>query len=202
MEREGTKVKDKTCEERIDKALESTLDDLRTLWAAYTNAGCDCEKCNGTGEAWAPCVFCGNWSPIDPGCESCGGEGGEYKTCPTCDGEGTLDEDGNIDDLGNMYEYGLAFDYVAPETFNDQPEGWFRYQLSTGGPGDEFRIFAQKVDDYRFSVYRIEYWFLDWFDGASRTLYGEDRELLDEIFTSLFVDSGTANIKLQEATDW
>lgn len=106
------------------------------------------------------------------------------------------------EDLGNMYEYGLCFDYVAPDTFDDLEEGFFRYQLSTGGPGDEFRIFAQKVNDYRFSVYRVEYWFLDWFDGARRTLYGADRELLEEIFECFFVDSGTANVKLEEAMDW
>lgn len=106
------------------------------------------------------------------------------------------------EDLGNMYEYGLSFDYVAPDTFDDLEEGFFRYQLSTGGPGDEFRIFAQKVNDYRFSVYRVEYWFLDWFDGASRTLYGADRELLEEIFESFFVDSGTANARLEEAMGW
>ena len=112
------------------------------------------------------------------------------------------DSEAYDDDLGNMYEYGLYFDYVAPDTFDDQEEGFFRYQLSTGGPGDEFRIFAQKVNDWNFSVYRVEYWFLDWFDGASRRLYGEDRALLDEIFSSFFVDSGTANHQFTEAMEW
>jgi hypothetical protein len=162
------------CEKRVGKHLESRLEDLRLLWAAYTNAGWKCPEC----------------------------EGEEGLDCELCGGEGTIDEEGYLPDLGNMYEYGLCFDYVAPDTFNDQEEGFFRYQLSTGGPGDEFRIFAQKVNDYRFSVYRIEYWFLDWFDGASRTLYGPDRELLEEIFDSFFVDSGTANVRLEEAMDW
>ena len=105
------------------------------------------------------------------------------------------------ENFGNMCEYGLCFDYVGPDTFDDQKEGYFRYQLSWGGPGDEFRIYAQKVKDYQFSVYRIEYWFLDWFDGASRTLYDTDYALLEEIFGCFFVDSGTANHQLEQAME-
>ena len=86
------------------------------------------------------------------------------------------------DDYGNFEEYGLAFDYVGPETFNDQEEGYFRYQLSWGGPSDEFRFYANKGQYNNFIPYRIEYWFLDWFDGASLTLYGDDKKLLTEIF--------------------
>ncbi len=63
-------------------------------------------------------------------------------------------------------EYGLCFDYVAPGTFSDQAEGYFRYQLSWGGPSDEFRFFVNP----NLSCHRIEYWFLDWFDGAHRAL--------------------------------
>ena len=32
----------------------------------------------------------------------------------------------DVEDLGNIYEYGLCFDYVAPDTFGDQSEGYFR----------------------------------------------------------------------------
>jgi len=35
-------------------------------------------------------------------------------------------------DLGTMAGYGLCFDYIAPGTFDDQAEGYFRYQLSCG----------------------------------------------------------------------
>lgn len=98
-------------------------------------------------------------------------------------------------------EFGLWFDYVAPETFNDQPEGYFRYGLSTGGPGDEFRIYAQMLGEWSASVYRIEYWFLDWWDGAHRVLEGEDLELLKEIFASYFVESGAAHHRLTEALE-
>jgi hypothetical protein len=74
---------------------------------------------------------------------------------------------------GNICEYGLCFDYVAPGTFEDQKEGYFRYQLSWGGPSDEFRFFINPD----LSCHRIEYWFLDWFDGARRVL-SDDSELL------------------------
>ena len=57
---------------------------------------------------------------------------------------------------------GLCFDYVDPNTFTDQEEGYWRWQLSWGGPGDEFRIYVNPDK----SVHRIEYWYLDWFDGA------------------------------------
>jgi hypothetical protein len=61
---------------------------------------------------------------------------------------------------------GLCFDYVEPETFTDQLEGYWRWQLSWGGPGDEFRIYVNPDK----SVHRIEYWYLDWYDGAKVTL--------------------------------
>ena len=60
-------------------------------------------------------------------------------------------------------EYGLCFDKVEPNTFKDQKLGYWRWQLSWGGPSDEFRIF---VDEDK-NIYKIEYWFLDWGDGAS-----------------------------------
>lgn len=93
-----------------------------------------------------------------------------------CDG----DEDGDYD-LGTFCEYGLSFDYVAPYTFKNQPEGYFRYQLSWGGPSDEFRFYANR-SHRDWVVYRIEYWFLDWFDGAGITLQGEKKEFMEEIF--------------------
>ncbi len=101
----------------------------------------------------------------------------------------------------NMNEYGLSFDYVAPETFPDQPEGYFRYQISWGGPSDEFRIYAQRLGEYSYSIYRIEYWFLDWFDGANVVLEGEDLKLISEIFESFFVEAGSADHVLNEALE-
>lgn len=68
------------------------------------------------------------------------------------------------EELGAFVHYALGFDYVAPFTFDDQPEGYWRYQISWGGPSDEFRFFINPD----LSCHRIEYWFLDWFDGAHR----------------------------------
>jgi hypothetical protein len=57
----------------------------------------------------------------------------------------------------------LSWGYVEKGTFDDQERGYFRLQLSWGGPGDEFRIYV----DYDKSIDYIEYWYLDWYDGAS-----------------------------------
>ena len=96
----------------------------------------------------------------------------------------------------NIYEFGLSFDYQPAA---DVRRGYWTYQLSTGGPGDEFRIYemchkvvGELVDEYHVSVDRIEYWFFDWFDGASIELIGDDFEWFKDFFTGFFVDSGTA----------
>ncbi|MDV2988873.1 MAG: hypothetical protein P3T54_01750 [Dehalogenimonas sp.] len=81
-------------------------------------------------------------------------------------------------ELGKFEEYGLSFDYVAKGTFQDQKRGYFRWQLSWGGPADEFRIYT----DENLDAVNIEYWFLDWNDGASKRLSGGAFKLLDEIF--------------------
>jgi hypothetical protein len=74
---------------------------------------------------------------------------------------------------GDLNEYGLCFDYVEQDTFEDQPYAYWRYQLSWGGPSDEFRLEAGGV---------ISYWFLDWFDGAQIMLRGGDLKLMRDIF--------------------
>lgn len=76
-------------------------------------------------------------------------------------------------------EYGLSFDYVAPGTFERQREGYWRYQLSWGGPSDEFRFYAS---DPQSDCYKIQYWFLDWFDGAHKNVTEDEiaRRLWDE----------------------
>ena len=78
----------------------------------------------------------------------------------------------------NWGEYGLSFDYVAPGTFEGQRRGYFRFQISWGGPSDEFRFST----DENFGLTSVQYWFMDWFDGASVTVNGKDRELWGEIW--------------------
>jgi len=89
-------------------------------------------------------------------------------------------------DLGSIFDYGLSFDWIAPNTFRDQQEGYYRYQLSCGGPQDEFRFFPKH--------WRIEYWFLDWFDGAYVELVGDDKDLLIEIY-EWFESMGMTEVK-------
>ena len=58
----------------------------------------------------------------------------------------------------------LSWDYVEGGTFEDQEDGFYRLQLSWGGPSDEFRIYTTQYAD---EIDVIEYHYMDWFDGAS-----------------------------------
>ena len=94
------------------------------------------------------------------------------------------DPEASDPELGCWMEYGLGFDYVvipdyvAPRTFGRQPRGYWRFQLSWGGPSDEFRFYC----DENYQPTKIEYWFLDWYDGAKVSVTGKARGLLDEIW--------------------
>ena len=57
----------------------------------------------------------------------------------------------------------LSFDYVEPNTFNNQSEGYWRLQFSWGGPSDEIRYYIGEGDNVR----EIYYVYMDWIDGAS-----------------------------------
>ena len=96
----------------------------------------------------------------------------------------------------SFHEHGLSFDFVSAGTFDGQKEGYFRYQISWGGPSDEFRFYT----DAEFSLHRVEYWFLDWFDGAKVILKGKDLELLEQIFDH-FKDCGTVEHVFNQAQD-
>ena len=104
------------------------------------------------------------------------------------------DPEASDPDLGTFNEYGLSFDYVAPGTFTGRRRGYFRYQLSWGGPSDEFRFYATEG----FGLDRIEYWFLDWFDGAHIQLTGRDLELLTEVW-DMFREVGTVEAEYKRA---
>ncbi|KTB49276.1 hypothetical protein DEALK_01890 [Dehalogenimonas alkenigignens] len=86
--------------------------------------------------------------------------------------------DASHPELGKFKEYGLVLDYVAKGTFQDQKRGYFRWQLSWGGPADEFRFYL----DEDLDAVEIRYLFLDWNDCASKKLSGDTYKLLDEIF--------------------
>ena len=76
------------------------------------------------------------------------------------------------EDLGSLYDYGLCLDFVEAGTFENQKASYHRYQLSWGGPSDEFRIYLNGD---------VEYWYLDWFDGAYVNVTGEDAEIIKDI---------------------
>ena len=59
-------------------------------------------------------------------------------------------------DLPSFFDYGLGFDYVEMGTFPDQDKDYYRYQISWGGPSEEFRIYENGD---------VEFVFLDWFCG-------------------------------------
>lgn len=107
--------------------------------------------------------------------------------------------DGDEDLIEEFYDFGLSFDYVTPTTFADQAEGYWRYQLSWGGPSDEFRFFASHWSD---PPYRIEYRFMDWFDGAVRELTAEteDGALLRAIWEN-FQEGGSTEATFDKARE-
>jgi len=88
----------------------------------------------------------------------------------------------NIDLSTWLSEYGLSWDYVVPNTFDNQKDGYYRWQLSWGGPSDEFRIYT----DNEKNIQSVEYWYLDWFDGASITV--NDEEIINIIIWQLDCD--------------
>jgi len=86
---------------------------------------------------------------------------------PECD-----QYDGYDDFFDYVNKSGLCFDRVEAGTFKDQRDGYWRWQLSWGGPSDEFRLFDNGD---------LEYWYLDWFDGACV-------KVTDEIFENIMAN--------------
>jgi hypothetical protein len=87
---------------------------------------------------------------------------GEYREPEDDDDDETRAALATLCELGPLNEYGLCFEYEPPMA--DDPEAFWRFLISTGGPGSEMRFFASSPDA---PCYKIEFWFLDWFDGAS-----------------------------------
>ena len=74
------------------------------------------------------------------------------------------------EDLKDPEFEALCFDYVEPNTFNDQKEGYWRWQFSWGGPSDELRGYVNENRE----IHRLEYWFMDWMDGAKLELQPDE----------------------------
>ena len=74
-----------------------------------------------------------------------------------------------LEDIKDPEFEGLGFDFVEPNTFEHQLEGYWRWQFSWGGPSDELRAFVNENKE----IHRLEYWFMDWMDGAKLALQQE-----------------------------
>jgi hypothetical protein len=82
-----------------------------------------------------------------------------------------------------LSEYPLCLDYVQRDS--DNPTGYWRYQISFGGPAEELRFYTCEhvpPDGYLGDSTRVEFWFLNWFDGAPIELVGDDLELALWVF--------------------
>jgi hypothetical protein len=73
----------------------------------------------------------------------------------------------DLQSYDSLFDYvnqsALGFDFVSVDTFKDQERGYWRLQMSWGGPSDEFRIYVNPENVIEY----IDYHYLDWFDGAS-----------------------------------
>ena len=81
-----------------------------------------------------------------------------------------------------MADNTLDFSYVESNTFNDQKDGYWRLQLSWGGPSDEIRYY--KADNSEAMIYdQITYSYMDWFDGAEIQVHAD---IWHKIFSDYF----------------
>jgi len=71
----------------------------------------------------------------------------------------------------------LSWDYVEGE---GREAGYYRFQLSWGGPSDEFRIYVDQDKE----IDMIEYWYMDWFDGAKESV--TDAYIIPDLWDYLY----------------
>ncbi len=102
-------------------------------------------------------------------------------------------DDDNVPELGSFCEYGLCVDYVAPGTWDEQNEGYLRYQISCGGPSEEIRFYYSPGGR---KPYRIEFVYLQWGVGVSFDVTQEDWA---QWLAQWFDDTETVKYKMQEA---
>tara|TARA_R110000803_G_scaffold31939_1_gene70726 strand:+ start:906 stop:1355 length:450 start_codon:yes stop_codon:yes gene_type:complete len=90
-----------------------------------------------------------------------------------------------------FYQYGLSFDYVHPFTFDDQRAGYWRWQISWGGPSEEFRIYLDEHNQPK----AIDFTYLDWGEGHSITLDFPVNPEYDAIFNAVDYFLDTAQVR-------
>jgi len=74
------------------------------------------------------------------------------------------------DEDDSIFDYGLSFSWM-PAAEPGKP-GYFCWLLSWGGPQDEFRFYV----DPDICLYKVEYWYLDWNDGAKVNVSIDDKD--------------------------
>lgn len=68
------------------------------------------------------------------------------------------DEDIKDQAFNEFYEYGLSFEYVPPFRFENQRAGFWCWQISWGGPSEEFRVYVDEDE----IVQEIDFVYKDW----------------------------------------
>lgn len=139
-----TQTTERTCEERVEQHMDSRLEDLRLMLDPNRNDAVEVKAFQ-----WTVAIGDHTYQAAHPDGETAAEIFDEF-------------EDEIRDELRErFYEYALSFDVVHA----DNPgESYVCYLISTGGPGEEIRFFC----DFNRKPYKAEFWFLDWFDGASR----------------------------------
>ena len=134
-------MKELTCAERVQGALDSRMADLKAMFRA-----------NETDNDMLVAFL------VDSGIDTPTLARGETYD----DHTETLEESATA----AADAYGLGFDYVTPDTFGNDA-GYWRYQISYGGPSEELRFYSRE---------RADFVLLDWFDGATRRLCNDEAD--------------------------
>jgi hypothetical protein len=150
---------EKKCEQRIDDELEGRMEQFRQ---AMNDAGILYKH---------TCPGCGHeWTSSD-----------EWDMCPTmaeeCDYTNDVEGEETDDEVETM-------DSLSESVLAISKEIVYKIEFSYGGPQDYFMVFVDPDDN---QINKIEYHFLDWFDGATRILRGEDFDTAEQVFLNWIV---------------
>lgn len=100
-------------------------------------------------------------------------------------------------EIGNFEEFGLEFNYVEGHTDYNDGEAYWRFLISTGGPSEEIRFYATSSPQ-GWRLHTAEFWFLDWFDGAGRTLSADQFHTARRVW-DWFKDAGSVQAAYEKA---
>jgi hypothetical protein len=121
-------------------------------------------------------------------------DGKDYEELAPANGTVTAEME-RINEIGDFYNYGLSIDYQEPE---GRKRGYFRYQLSWGGPSEEIRFYFSG-DGSRGQADKIEFVFLDWFVGVGFDVTNEDWA---QWLWDWFQGCGTVTAEMEKALEY